>query len=141
MNNSVTAFISNFQANEKEVKSLKPVYEQMISKLDEKLTQAEEGDEKEKLEHQVNDLTERWENVVEKVNNRQNVIEEFVPKVEDYSAKEQKFVTWLNDTENKLKNVPKIGQITISEYNQEVKVGHVYDLLVRDQKLYDSFGD
>ena len=94
----------------------------MISKLDEKLTQAEEGDEKEKLEHRVNDLTERWENVVEKVNDRQNFIEEFAPKIEDYSSKEQKFVTWLNDTENKLKNVPKIGQITISEYNQELKV-------------------
>ena len=123
--------LSNLQANEKEVKSLKPVYEQMISKLDEKLTQAEEGDEKEKLEHRVNDLTERWENVVEKVNDRQNVIEEFAPKVEDYNSKEQKFVTWLSDTENKLKNVPKIGQITITEYSQELKVCYVDGLFVR----------
>ncbi len=58
----------------------------------------------------------------EKVTNRQRVIVEFSPKAEELDTKKQKFVTWLAETEKRLKDVPDLSQITIEEYDQELKV-------------------
>ena len=112
-----------FQATVKDLESLKPVYEQITKDLDEKLTSAMTDNEKEAIERKINDVNEKWENMDEQVNQRQRIIAQLAPKAEEFSMKEQRFVSWLSETERRLKDVPDINQVTIEEYDQELKVG------------------
>ncbi len=106
----------------KDLEVLKPVYNRVTKELDEKLNKAITDEEKEELERDVKDVTERWEQLEEKLTERQRVIVEFVPKTEEFDTKRQKFVSWLVDTEKRLKDVPDLKQVTVEEYDQELKV-------------------
>lgn len=105
----------------KEVRSLKPVFEKMVSALRDRMEDPED-DEKDAIEAQLNDVYTRWDYIEETVNRRENIMDELQPKVEEYHGMEERIALWLPEAEDKLKRLPKIGTVSMKEYNTEVKV-------------------
>ena len=101
------------------MRALKPVYEQMVIVLKDKKRYAGE-DESEVVESQLNDLSLRWEAIEDVVTRRETMMEELEPKVVDYHEGKERFVFWLQETEEKLKHLPK--NVAPKEYNNEAKV-------------------
>ena len=110
-----------FKANSKEIRALKPVYEQTVNILNEKRDQSI-GDEKDILDSQLNDLTLRWEVAEEAVHKQGILMEELEPKVKEYHESKNRLAFWLRDAEEKLEVLPRVGDIGSKEFNVEVKV-------------------
>ena len=110
-----------FKANSKEMRALKPVYEQTVNFMTEKKDEVKE-DEKEALESQLNDLSLRWEAIEESVNKQEILMDELEPKFKEYNEVKDRFSFWLQETEEKFEALQETGDATSKEFNNEAKV-------------------
>ena len=79
-----------------------PVLEKLLKVGEDILEATEPGDEKEALEHKLDDLRQRWDALNNKAAERSESIESVLPDARDYNAEMQAFEPWLSETEKKL---------------------------------------
>ena len=80
------------------------------------------GREKDKLERKLQELEECWNELAERLENRQEKLDEIEPDSERYYNTCQDFTVWLDDADKRLKDIEKLPC-------DAEELQHVHDLL------------
>lgn len=85
-----------------DVKDLDNLADELISRVESVLENAEPSPDRDALKTRFEDVKAKWADVEDKVNNRQNELEERVPVLYKYHEKVEDFVAWLTELESKI---------------------------------------
>ena len=83
-----------------DVKQLEPLYERISQNGNDMLDTLEPGEEKDKLDEKLNDLSTRWNAVKSKVENRKAKVEEVSPVAKTHHDSLKSLLPWMTDSEN-----------------------------------------
>lgn len=75
------------------------MFEKLTANASEVLEAAEPGPDRERWEHKLSDVSERWQKAVEKTQEQQETLEKVQPVAKTYRNAAVKFVPWLEATE------------------------------------------
>lgn len=85
-----------------DVKDLDNLADELISRVENVLENAEPSPDREALKTRFEDVKAKWADVEDKVNNRQSELDERAPVLYKYHEKVEDFVTWLTELESKI---------------------------------------
>lgn len=85
-----------------DVEDLDELADELISRVERVLENAEPGPDREALETRFEDMKAKWEDVKDKVDHRQSELDVRAPVLYKYHEKVEDFVTWLTELENKI---------------------------------------
>ena len=92
-----------------DVKDLDKLSDELSSRVENVLTNAEPGPDRDAFETRFEDMKAKWADVKERVDTRQSEIEEKAPVLHNYHDKVEDFVSWLTDLENKLSSLSPVS--------------------------------
>lgn len=85
-----------------DVKDLDNLADELISRVESVLENAEPSPDREALKTRFEDVKAKWADVEDKVNNRQTELDERAPVLYKYHKKVEDFVAWLTELESKI---------------------------------------
>ena len=88
-----------------EVKLQKPKVEDVLKQGKEMLENAEPGDEKDALEKKLNKLSDRWNDLNKKTNDRKELLDEVVDLANKVDDDEKEMLPWLDDVEKTMETL------------------------------------
>ena len=94
--------LSYSQIMKDDVKDLDELSNELISRVESVLENAEPSPDREALQTRFEDMKAKWADVKDKVSDRETEIDERAPVLHKYHDKVDDFVAWLADLENKI---------------------------------------
>jgi len=104
----------------KEMAPLKKLYDRLMKAADKVVDTLEDGEEKDQTVEKVNDMKKKWDDINEKIDKRDKLIDEIEPLAKDHHNKKQPFDDWLTEAETSLKDLEPVPT-TVEEYNKLCK--------------------
>lgn len=90
-----------------------PVFEKLMEEGERMLEKMEPGEDEERHQRKLEDITARWQAFKDKAENMQNKIDEVHEAAGQYDKKNNKFKSWLDEAEKKL------GKVKVKSYTPE----------------------
>jgi len=104
----------------KEMAPLKKLYDRLMKAADKVVDTLEDGEEKDQTVEKVNDMKKKWDDINEKIDKRDKLLDEIEPLAKDHHDKKQPFDDWLTEAETSLKDLEPVPT-TVEEYNKLCK--------------------
>ena len=121
-----------------EINLQKPKFDQLCKEGEELLNQAEHGDEKNTLEVKLNDIKKRWNDIKDKADQRQEILENIEKLAAQYDDDMCKMLPWLDGVENKCNPLECISVHSEALQKQQDIVKQLLDQFEKQRPIYED---
>ena len=121
------------------LKQQEPVYENIMEIGQALLESSPEEADSDALKEELNELTSKWQDVMNKANSREESLENALPLTKSYKTAQDDFENWLSETERKLESIDEIPLDVDNIEKVEKRLTEVADDVQTHEGVYDEF--
>ena len=121
------------------LKQQEPVYEKVMEIGRALLESSPDETDGESLTEDLNDLTSKWQDVMDKANTRGESLENALPLTKSYSTAQDDFGNWLSETERKLASIDDMPLDVDSVEKVQQRLAEVAEDVQAHEGVYDEY--